>query len=628
MGNIGMSNDSLYIIGLIAGGGQFPVIFSKAARESGLSVIAIGIEGDASPSLSQHVDRFFSVKLGEVGKIIKLLKTHNARRVVLAGHVDKKRIYSRIKLDWRGARLAMKLLNKNDDALLRIFAEELEKEGITVEPSTLFLRSLIAPEGVLSKRVPGQREVKDIAFGWKLAKAIGSMDVGQCVVVKHQAVLALEAIDGTDATIVRGGQLCGGGAVVVKVSKPNQDLRFDVPAVGLNTIETMKKVGATVLAVEAGKTLIFDREAMIEEANRAGISIVGITKPEDLKSLKGISSTSRNPSLISEESLGHHSSPVTNRVKVAVIGAGYLGQFHVEKLIHIPSVEFRALVDINHERARFISGRFKVPYFTSYRDIMGQVDAVTIVTPTESHFSIARDFLDAGVHVFIEKPMTLSLEEADHLIDLADRKGCVLQVGHIERFNPAFCAVRERITSPSFVQAKRLSRFKERSRNVDVVMDLMIHDLDLIAALVPHELIEWHATGMAVVTDLPDVAFVQMSFANGLVAQLEASRICGEDYRKMEIIQDGSCIVADFKKREAYKVPLTASESCEPTFFNVKLADALETELTHFVESIRRGTKPSVDGREARRVLALALQISKAISNHSSSRRKNFALLK
>ncbi|MGC8720053.1 MAG: UDP-2,3-diacylglucosamine diphosphatase LpxI domain-containing protein [Thermodesulforhabdaceae bacterium] len=621
--------DSDHIIGLIAGGGQFPIVFSDAAKECGFSVIAIGIDGDTSPVLSEHVDRFFWVKLGEAGKIIDILKTHNVHRVVFAGYVDKKRIYSRIKLDWRGARLAMRLLSKNDDALLRAFAEELEKEGITVEPSTLFLKSLLAPEGVLSRRVPGQREIRDIEFGWKLAKAIGSMDVGQCVVVKHQAVLAVEAIDGTDATILRGGQLCGNGAVVVKVSKPNQDLRFDVPAVGLDTIESMKKVGATVLAVEAGKTLMFDREAMIEEANKAGISVVGISSPENLKSLKKIPSFRQSPSFFSAKLFGRHSLYATRPIRIAVIGAGYLGRFHIEKLVQMPSVEFKAIVDINEERARFMSGRFKVPYFTSHRDIMDQVDAVTIVTPTETHFKIARDFLNAGVHVFVEKPMTLSLEEADTLIDLADRNGCILQVGHIERFNPAFQAVRERITSPSFIQAKRLSRFKERSSNVDVVMDLMIHDLDLILSLVPYEVSEWQATGMPVITDLPDVAFVRMVFFNGLIAQLEASRICGDDYRKMEIIQEGTCIVADYKKKEAYEIPVTpAADANQPVFLNVKLTDALEEELKHFLESIRSGTKPMVDGRETRRVLSLAIEISKAISDSAMSHNKKFRLLK
>jgi DUF1009 family protein/predicted dehydrogenase len=610
-------------IGLIAGGGQFPILFSKAAIEKGFDVVAIGIEGETTNELLHYVDKFYWVKLGEVGKIINILKNSGVRRVAFAGNIDKKRIYSRIKLDWRGARLAMKLLtdSTHDDAVLRAFAEELERENISVEPSTLFLNHLLAPEGVLSRRTPGHRECKDIAFGWKIAKAIGSLDVGQCVVVKHRAVLAIEAIDGTDATITRGGMLCGGkGAVVVKTSKPGQDLRFDVPAVGLKTIEAMKKVGASVLAVEAGKTLMFDRDAMIEEANRAGIAIVGIKGPETLESLKASKRnqiknviSSLAPSMIKNK---------TKPLNVAVVGAGYLGQFHVEKLLQLSHIEFKGVVDISKDRAKLIAERFKVPYFLSHKEILNssRLDAVVIATPTFSHFVIAKDFLDAGIHVFIEKPMTLSLDEADQLIDLADRRGCIIQVGHVERFNPAFKTLQEQVRSPSFIHARRLSRFKERSTDIDVVMDLMIHDIDLLLAMVPHEISELWAVGKSVATDLPDIAFACITFSNGAVAHLEACRVFTEDIRRMDVIDNGRCVVADYKRREVYEIPI---KSCESQQENSKImisadttpVDALQEELQSFVESVRSGSKPLVDGRTARKALAIALEISKLVSN-------------
>ncbi|MCX7822032.1 MAG: UDP-2,3-diacylglucosamine diphosphatase LpxI [Syntrophobacterales bacterium] len=602
---LSLTNSSNNPIGLIAGGGQFPILFSKAAKENGFSVVAIGIEGDASNELAKWTDYLYWVKLGEVGKIISILKNQCVGRVVLAGHVDKKRIYSRIKLDLRGAKLAMKLINKNDDALLRTFAEELEKEGIIVEPSTLFLTSLIAPEGILTKRVPTPREVKDIVFGWRLAKSIGGMDIGQCVVVKHQAVLAVEAIDGTDATIIRGGKLCNGGAVVVKVSKPGQDLRFDVPSVGLGTIETMKKVDAKVLAIEAGKTLIFDKDAMIKEADSGGIAIVALKNPEDIKHLqrkvdgyKGIFSFLR----------GRKKS-----LKMGVVGTGYLGKFHVEKLAQMPFVDLRAVVDINEEVAKSVGNRFRVPYFTSHHEIIGEVEAVTIATPTDTHFSIAQDLLEAGIHVFIEKPITRRLEEADHLIELAERKGCVLQVGHIERFNPAFIALSKRIKSPSFIYSKRLSPFKERSVGIDVVLDLMIHDIDLLLNLVPGEISSWSIDGKAVVTHLPDVVFARMDFSTGTTAYLEASRIWSDEIRKMEVIENGVCLVADYKRQEVHEFSIN-SKANVPKVLEVEPMDTLESELRSFVEAVMFSNKPSVDGQAARRALALALQMSQAIS--------------
>ena len=168
------------------------------------------------------------------------------------------------------------MLYKKDDSILRAVAAELESEGITVRESTLYLDNLLAPAGVLTRKKPSKDEQKDIEFGWETAKEIGRLDIGQTVVVKNQAVLAVEAIEGTDEAIRRGGRLCGQGAVVVKICKPHQDLRFDLPAVGMQTIDTMREVKASCLAIEAGKTIIFDREAVMEAANQAGITVVAI----------------------------------------------------------------------------------------------------------------------------------------------------------------------------------------------------------------------------------------------------------------------------------------------------------------------------------------------------------------
>ena len=261
-------------IGLIAGNGSFPLAFARAAREKGLQVIAVAHEGETAPELTDLVDGIFWIKVGQLGKLIKIFKEQGISDVLMAGGIKKTRLFDGGFPDMRAVALLAKMIHKKDDSLLRAVAEELESEGITVRESTLYLDNLIAKSGVLTRRKPSRDEQKDVEFGWQMAKEIGRLDIGQTVVVKDQAVLAVEAIEGTDEAIRRGGGLCGEGAVVVKICKPQQDLRFDLPAVGSQTVKTMAGVRASCLAIEAGRTIILDREAVVAEADRAGISIV------------------------------------------------------------------------------------------------------------------------------------------------------------------------------------------------------------------------------------------------------------------------------------------------------------------------------------------------------------------
>src|SRR5208283_5449346 len=272
--NAQSSDGRIREVGLIAGSGQFPLLFAHAARKASVRVLAVGFDGDTDPALSKYVDEFHLLRLGQLNRLVKTFRSAGITHVAMAGGINKTRLYSKIRPDWRAVRFLGRLRNRKDDSLLRALADELESEGILIQPSTIFLPELLAPEGILTRRKPNRREQADIAFGWTLAKAIGILDIGQCLVVKNQAVLAVEGIDGTDATIMRGGRLCREGAVVVKVSKPIQDMRFDVPAAGADTIEVMKRVNARVLVLEAGKTVIFDREKMIDMADGAGISIL------------------------------------------------------------------------------------------------------------------------------------------------------------------------------------------------------------------------------------------------------------------------------------------------------------------------------------------------------------------
>ena len=263
-------------IGLIAGKGQFPLLFAQAARARGARIIAAAHRGETDPALAELVQELHWVYVGQLGKIIRIFKDAGVQRAVMAGGISRGRLFRDFRPDLRALSVVRRAGAGHDDRLLQAVAAELEKEGITIAPSTLFLDQLLAPPGKLSKRAPTREEFLDIDLGFRLAKEIGRLDIGQCVVVRRQVVVALEAIEGTDECIRRAGALAGPGTVVVKVSKPDQDLRFDVPAVGPDTIRSLVDARAAVLAIEAGKTLTFDRPLMLAEAQPARIAIWGI----------------------------------------------------------------------------------------------------------------------------------------------------------------------------------------------------------------------------------------------------------------------------------------------------------------------------------------------------------------
>ena len=264
-------------IGLIAGSGQFPLIFSKAARLKGFSVHAAALLNEADPGLADHVETIEWINLGQVKRIIRFFKKHHITEATMMGAIRKTRMFSDVKPDMKAISIVAGTRHTHDDGLLRAFASAFEDEGIRIRSSTFLLPDLLAPEGCWTKRTPTRSEKADIELGWHLAKEIGRLDIGQCLVVGGGSVLAVEAIDGTDATIKRGGSLGEGTAIVVKVCKPNQDDRFDIPAAGVQTIRTMKEAGAGVLVIEAGRTVVFDRDEMISLADGFGMTIVART---------------------------------------------------------------------------------------------------------------------------------------------------------------------------------------------------------------------------------------------------------------------------------------------------------------------------------------------------------------
>lgn len=263
-------------IGLIAGYGDIPVLMAKEARAKGMEVIAIALKEVSSPEIEKEVDRVYWVGIGQLGKLIKVFKKERINKAVMGGKVRKSLMFGRIKPDLRALGLWAKLKDRKDDSILLAVAAELGKEGIALQDSTRYLSSYIAAAGILTKRRPTAEIKKDIDFGWKMAKEIGRLDIGQTVVVKDRAVLAVEAIEGTDEAILRGGRLGRGGVTVVKTSKPNQDKRFDVPVVGSGTMKALLEAQAVALAVEAGKTILINKNEMIETANKEGIVIVGL----------------------------------------------------------------------------------------------------------------------------------------------------------------------------------------------------------------------------------------------------------------------------------------------------------------------------------------------------------------
>ncbi|HSA62814.1 MAG TPA: UDP-2,3-diacylglucosamine diphosphatase LpxI [Nitrospiraceae bacterium] len=263
-------------IGLIAGNGRFPIIFADNARKLGLHVSAVAHVGETEPELERHVDRIHWIKIGQLNKLIKAFKDDGIQRAVMLGGVKKTHVFSTVRPDLRALALVTRLALLKDDDLLREIAAELEREGIVICESTFGLEGILVEEGPLTSRQPSKKEWDDIRYGWEVAREIGRLDIGQCVVIKDRVVVAVEAVEGTDGAIKRGGELAKEGVVVVKRCKPQQDLRFDLPAIGPRTIEVMASVKASVLAVEAGRTVMLDRDIVIQKAQESGIAVVGI----------------------------------------------------------------------------------------------------------------------------------------------------------------------------------------------------------------------------------------------------------------------------------------------------------------------------------------------------------------
>ncbi|MDD4956986.1 MAG: Gfo/Idh/MocA family oxidoreductase [Candidatus Omnitrophica bacterium] len=313
-----------------------------------------------------------------------------------------------------------------------------------------------------------------------------------------------------------------------------------------------------------------------------------------------------------------------NKLRVAVIGAGHLGSIHANmysSLRRTCGLTLVGVCDIRKSVAKEVADRNNTLFYTDHRELLDKVDAVSIVVPTTRHYEVAKDFLKAGVHVLIEKPITKTLEEADELIAIAKKKKLIIQVGHIERFNSAIRSIEPFIKKPKFIECQRLGSIqkKKRIKDVGVVLDLMIHDIDIILGLLRSKVKSIEAVGVSTVSRHEDMANVRLGFQSGAIADITASRVTKEETRKIRIFQEDSYILLDFLHQDAILFRKTETSLIKEKI-NIHKKNALQIELRSFVDCVRNGQKPLVSGQEGRQALEVALAILEKIKNNPASK--------
>jgi predicted dehydrogenase len=314
------------------------------------------------------------------------------------------------------------------------------------------------------------------------------------------------------------------------------------------------------------------------------------------------------------------------KLRLGVVGVGYLGEFHAQKYASMEDIDLVGLTDKNSERAQEMARKYNTKAYNSHTELLSHVDGLSLAVPTVSHFEIGYDILDHGIHLLIEKPITLKLMDADRLIEVAKKNNTILQIGHIERFNPAVIKMESMLSKPLFIDSHRLAFFTNRGTDVDVILDLMIHDLDIIMHIVDSEIKKINAVGMPAVSDKIDIANVRIIFSNGTVANLTASRVSNESLRMIRIFQPDNCISIDYSKRKISVTQFKGSEKDsadipslvhkEDEFLD---SDPLADQIRSFVETIKTRAEPKVTGVDGRKALAVALSIIDQIKRRTKA---------
>ena len=300
------------------------------------------------------------------------------------------------------------------------------------------------------------------------------------------------------------------------------------------------------------------------------------------------------------------------KTKVAVIGAGHLGRWHAKLYATLPSAELTAVCDINSKRAKKIARQYNTSFCADYKELIGKIEAVSIAAPTETHFKIAAELLKNKIHCLIEKPITDNLAQAQELTELAQKEAVILQVGHIERFNAAVKAIQPVCQNPRFIECHRMGPFKKRALDVGVVLDLMIHDIDIILYLVGSCVCSVEAVGCKVLTDYEDIANARLKFQNGTIANVSASRLSRAEMRKIRIFQPDAYISLDYVKHSA-AIFRKSGKRITKSNIRIKSQNALQEELRSFIACVQNNRTPSVSGKEATEALRIALEITKQI---------------
>jgi len=303
-------------------------------------------------------------------------------------------------------------------------------------------------------------------------------------------------------------------------------------------------------------------------------------------------------------------------IKMALVGCGHMGKIHLQKLSSFDEIQIVGIVDVDTKRANDLAQPINVPAFNNYKKLLGNVDGVIIATPTETHYQIAKDFLKSGTHILLEKPITSRQDQAQELIDLAQTRQLILQVGFLERFNPAISKILPIIKKPLLIESRRLSEFTGRSTDIDVVLDLMIHDIDLILSIVREDVCDIRAQGVSFITDKLDMASARIEFSNGCIADLNASRISSKKERTLTVFEANQIFFIDLLNRRVVYSAKEQNKDIDTEEYTVDPIDAVKYEISLFIQSILTGTAPIVRGEDGLRALTLADQVKQRIAEN------------